>query len=78
MFIDILIAFISALLLNMFSSKLKLFIIIVSCTTILIALAYGARFAGTMDLSSWLLFVILFDKLLCLAADKLVKILTKK
>jgi hypothetical protein len=68
MFADICVAFVVAILFNMFGQMGKLFkklLVFVACVTLVVAyfIEGSLRFIGSMDLSIWIMFVIIFDYL---------------
>lgn len=76
MIIDISMAFFAALLINTLSFMSQIFkqiMVIVSCITIICAYFFNGcqlNFIGEIDMSIWIIFIILFDKMVVFAMNK--------
>lgn len=79
MFVDILMAFMFAMLLEWFyfvNKNFKYIVSFVACITIVLIYFLNdckIEFAGTIDFSIWIIFVIMFDRLIRFAMNKLSK-----
>lgn len=82
MFADILVAFVVAIMINMFAQMGKLFkhlLVFVACCTLLVVyfIQGTPSFLGELDFSAWLLFLIIFDILISRVEQLLIEYANK-
>ena len=79
MIADILIAFVFSLIIELFSSMgktMKRIFILIACATFIVLYfvnGYTMNFIGTMDFGMWILFVVMFNTMITLLEQRLVR-----